>query len=199
MQIKLAMHSLLVSFSLEDGVIRLLETQRLQIGNTSEFHHWRRTAHQNLSAPVARRGGQMSLNHLLRDEPGRVLPTPLRRTIHRVMQLEPSAKRRQRALQLLPNEDVVLRLVRVQQRHGHGRVRLVAQHRVHYLQHGRDARASGDHPEVPRGTQLGGILLQNGMDGELTIFVVGHVPCIIATIEYGHETSSRMGMKRGMI
>jgi hypothetical protein len=72
-------------------------------------------------------------------------------------------------------------------------------HRVHDLQHGCDARASVDYPKVPRGPLLGGILLQDGMDGELSMFVKGNLPCIITTIEYGHKTVSRIGMKQGMI
>ncbi len=37
------------------------------------------------------------------------------------------------------------------------------------------------------------------MDGELSIFVKSNAPCIVATMEYGHETTSQMGMKQGMI
>ena len=47
---------------------------------------------------------------------------------------------------------------------------------MHYLEHGRDTSTAGDHAKVFGGALLCGISFEDGMYGELAIFVVGHVP-----------------------
>lgn len=47
---------------------------------------------------------------------------------------------------------------------------------MHYLEHGCDTCTTGDHAKVFGGALLRGISFEDGMHGELSIFVIGHVP-----------------------
>mmetsp|Transcript_9580 Transcript_9580/g.17288 ORF Transcript_9580/g.17288 Transcript_9580/m.17288 type:complete len:229 (-) Transcript_9580:353-1039(-) len=155
-------------------VVRLLKAQRLQIRKASKLHHGRRTAHQNLGRSIARRRRHMLLHHLLRNKPGRMLPS-LRGAIHRVMQPEPTPVLLHRLLQLPSDENIILRLIRVQQRYRDVGPGLVAEDGVHYLEHGGDARASRDHAEVLGRSLLVCISFEDGVDGEASIFAIRHV------------------------
>mmetsp|Transcript_12278 Transcript_12278/g.26204 ORF Transcript_12278/g.26204 Transcript_12278/m.26204 type:complete len:208 (-) Transcript_12278:42-665(-) len=119
----------------------------------------------------------MLLNHLLRNESRGILPTSIcGRAIHRVVQIKPPRVQFQTLLQLLPDQDIFLRLIGIQQRHLHIRLGLIPQHRMNNLQHGRYSRPSGDHSKVLGSAFLIGIAFQKGVNGEISIFVISHMP-----------------------
>mmetsp|Transcript_41170 Transcript_41170/g.86352 ORF Transcript_41170/g.86352 Transcript_41170/m.86352 type:complete len:133 (-) Transcript_41170:154-552(-) len=93
------------------------------------------------------------------------------------MQSKPAPVPLHRVLQLGSDEDVVLRLIRVEEGYRDVGVGFVAEDGVHYLEHGGDAGASGDHAEATGGSLLVWVSFEDGVDGEATVFAVGHVTC----------------------
>mmetsp|Transcript_57502 Transcript_57502/g.115194 ORF Transcript_57502/g.115194 Transcript_57502/m.115194 type:complete len:314 (+) Transcript_57502:98-1039(+) len=127
---------------------RLRVAEFLKVLLAGELDHGRGSAHEDHG--LIGRGGEALFDHLRRDEASLVLP-PLRREVQGVVHREAPAADLHGLLQQISAEDVVLRLVRVDQREGASVVG-VPQSCGRDLQHRCEAGAACQHAHVLHGS-----------------------------------------------
>mmetsp|Transcript_51756 Transcript_51756/g.149232 ORF Transcript_51756/g.149232 Transcript_51756/m.149232 type:complete len:270 (+) Transcript_51756:210-1019(+) len=123
---------------------RLRVGQRFQALLASELDHRRRAAHEH--EHVVGGGRKAFLNHIGGDEA--LLPGPTGRwKVQGIRQLEAAVACLRELVQHVAAQDVLLRLVRINQREG-ALVLRVSECRLHHLQHGSQAGAARHHAHV---------------------------------------------------
>lgn len=138
---------------LKDNPIFFGKAQFLQRGLASKLDHRRRSAHEKLRI-FRTFEYEVLFEHTLAHESRIVLPVRVVASVHRVPERKSVREFLLQSFQFRSHQNVVFRLVGVNQLDLRRSVRFIAENVVQDLEHGRDTRATRHHANVARVTRF---------------------------------------------